>query len=122
MDTLVPWDFSAGYISSKYNWVKSLCPWDLRLSRFTNEWCDIKRHVYSNVELLRSVSQVAQLVDCPLDLDNNAAVFSGQHDCNDNSDYSDSDESLTRPALPPATSSKSPLHALRQASFRVDLI
>lgn len=63
-------DPKTGYISSKYNWVKSLCPWDLHLSRYTNEWKEIRRHVYSNVELLRSVGQVVQLVNWPLNAGN----------------------------------------------------
>lgn len=86
-------DPKTGYISSKYNWVKSLCPWDLHLSRYTNEWREIRRHVYSNVELLRSIGQVVQLVNWPLDSPAPPAVhnvapefWNYAVDCSDSSD------------------------------------
>nr|PIL97537.1 phosphoglycerate mutase family protein [Toxoplasma gondii COUG] len=58
-------DPRTGSISSKYNWVKSVCPWNMNLS--SNQWREIRRHVYSNEELLRSVHQVPQLVNRSLD-------------------------------------------------------
>ncbi|PHJ22179.1 phosphoglycerate mutase family protein, partial [Cystoisospora suis] len=66
-------DPRTGYISSKYNWVKSVCPWNMNLS--SNQWREIRRHVYSNEELLRSVRQVPQLVNRSLEeLDGAAAL------------------------------------------------
>ncbi|CBZ50663.1 putative phosphoglycerate mutase [Neospora caninum Liverpool] len=58
-------DPRTGSISSKYNWVKSVCPWNMNLS--SNQWREIRRHVYSNEELLRSVHQVPQLVNRSLE-------------------------------------------------------
>lgn len=54
-----------GSISNKFNWVRSVCPWNLSLSR--NVWRPIVRHVYSNEELLRAVSLVPQLVNRALE-------------------------------------------------------
>uniref|UniRef100_A0A0G4I7I0 phosphoglycerate mutase (2,3-diphosphoglycerate-dependent) n=1 Tax=Chromera velia CCMP2878 TaxID=1169474 RepID=A0A0G4I7I0_9ALVE len=53
-----------GYICSKYNWVKSVCPWDL--SRSSNFWRTLRRPVYTNEDLLLSVQQVPQLVNLPM--------------------------------------------------------
>ncbi|KAH0488338.1 MAG: hypothetical protein KVP17_002891 [Porospora cf. gigantea B] len=50
-----------GYIGSKYGWVKSVCPWHPKYC--TSAWREIKRHVYTNDELMRSVASVKQLVN-----------------------------------------------------------
>lgn len=52
-----PW---MGQTTPKIQWVRSICPWDLSLS--SNEWREIRRHVYSAVDLQRLVSAVPQLV------------------------------------------------------------
>ncbi|KAK6588896.1 phosphoglycerate mutase family possible fructose bisphosphate phosphatase [Cryptosporidium xiaoi] len=53
-----------GSIASSYNWVKSICPWDLSLS--SNNWKNIYRPSYTNEDLLQIVSKVPQLVNAPV--------------------------------------------------------
>eukprot|EP00919_Chromeraceae_sp_WS-2016_P074129 GHVR01175376.1.p1 GENE.GHVR01175376.1~~GHVR01175376.1.p1 ORF type:complete len:542 (-),score=50.72 GHVR01175376.1:83-1708(-) len=54
-------DPNSNYICSKYNWIKSICPWNLKKS--LNLWVEMRRPVYSNHELMKSVQQVPQLVN-----------------------------------------------------------
>ncbi|KAF8822330.1 phosphoglycerate mutase family protein [Cardiosporidium cionae] len=54
-------DPATGVIASKYNWMQSVCPWDLK--RSANSWKEIQRLVYTNEELLRSVECVPQLIN-----------------------------------------------------------
>ncbi len=43
-----------------YNWMRSVCPWDLSLS--TNNWRKIRRHKYSNEEFLALVEEQDRMI------------------------------------------------------------
>lgn len=57
-------DPTTGYISSKYSFVRSVCPWDLH--RGDLNWRSVQRSAYSNNELLTAICAVPQLVNEPL--------------------------------------------------------
>jgi len=48
-------------LSSNYDWMKSICPWDL--SRSFNEWRPIIRPAFTNDRLLQEVNEIPQLVN-----------------------------------------------------------
>ncbi|OII78273.1 phosphoglycerate mutase family protein [Cryptosporidium andersoni] len=52
-----------GCITSSYNWVKSICPWDLSLS--SNSWRYIQRQAFTNEDLLQIIYRVPQLINAP---------------------------------------------------------
>lgn len=57
-------DPERGSIASSYNWVKSVCPWDLSLS--SNSWKYIHRPAFTNEDLLQIIHKVPQLVNAPV--------------------------------------------------------
>jgi broad specificity phosphatase PhoE len=50
------------HVSSKYRWVRSVCPWDAH-SVAQADWEEISRVSYTNEELLSAVQNVQQLVN-----------------------------------------------------------
>lgn len=52
-----PW---SGQEAAQIQWVRSICSWNSSLS--SNEWREIRRHVYSRADLSRLVNAVPQLV------------------------------------------------------------
>ncbi|KAK9172645.1 Histidine phosphatase superfamily (branch 1) family protein [Cryptosporidium meleagridis] len=82
-------DPERGSIANSYNWVKSVCPWDLSLS--SNTWKHIHRPTFTNEDLLQIIQKVPQLVNAPVldimeDSDNLSPIeFSPNHEGNNSS-------------------------------------
>lgn len=51
-------------IESHLNWKRSVCPWDLSLSK--NEWERIERPVFKNEDLLKIFSQTPRIINNPI--------------------------------------------------------
>jgi NAD+ kinase len=52
-------DPATGLVSPYLDWMRSVCPWDP--SRSENAWQPIRRHKYTNAELLAAVERTARL-------------------------------------------------------------
>lgn len=51
----------SGSIDAQYNWMRSICPWDLK--RSVNDWRRIIRPAFSNEELIAQADAVPQLIN-----------------------------------------------------------
>jgi len=58
-------DPSNGKVSKNIDWVRSICPWDVRRSEKTHAWEKIKRPSYSNEELFKSLESTPRVVNNP---------------------------------------------------------
>ncbi|KAL6059647.1 phosphoglycerate mutase (2,3-diphosphoglycerate-dependent) [Balamuthia mandrillaris] len=52
-----------GRISPHLDWMRSICPWDEKKTKKTNQWTKIHRLVWTNEDLLRTVEHIPQMVN-----------------------------------------------------------
>jgi len=52
-----------GKVGKNIDWVRSICPWDLRRSVQTAEWEEIKRPSFTNEQLFQSLENTPRLIN-----------------------------------------------------------